>query len=240
MPSRRRRRSRWTSWRGISLSASTSLRSVHSRSQMRLLQLGNELRGCSLRWPCRHSWFSSHACAGRLQRQPAPCRSRDLARSCPLRRFADRLLTADTCRSHARRCPQTGSLPKPGRGRPCSTVYGVGGRRPPQMEEQPVALAIYIRSPKSWVIRRGIGRLGAACAGTGELKQRLLELAALDGVFGIRYPSSRHILDAVVVTLPARARPGSPASDHGQGLRVGQTLAQTPQPMQSSGEMARV
>ena len=33
-------------------------------------------------------------------------------------------------------------------------IDGVGGRgeEPPQMEEQPVALAIYIRSPKSWVI----------------------------------------------------------------------------------------
>ena len=50
------------------------------------------------------------------------------------------------------------------------------------MEEHPVALEIYILSPNSWVTRRSIGGLGTACAGAGELKQGLLELAALNGV----------------------------------------------------------
>ena len=34
------------------------------------------------------------------------------------------------------------------------TVYGVAGAEPPQMDEQPVALEMYILSPKSCVIRR--------------------------------------------------------------------------------------
>ena len=34
------------------------------------------------------------------------------------------------------------------------TVYGLVAAGPPQMEEHPVALEMYIRSPNSWVIRR--------------------------------------------------------------------------------------
>ena len=30
-------------------------------------------------------------------------------------------------------------------------MYGVEGALPPQIDEQPVAFAMYIRSPKSWV-----------------------------------------------------------------------------------------
>jgi hypothetical protein len=40
------------------------------------------------------------------------------------------------------------------------------------MEEQPVALAITVRSPKSWVSQLEVGRLAAAGAGAGELEQR--------------------------------------------------------------------
>ena len=49
------------------------------------------------------------------------------------------------------------------------------------MEEHPVALAIYILSPKSWVIELCVRGLAAARAGAGELEKGLLELAALDG-----------------------------------------------------------
>ena len=41
-----------------------------------------------------------------------------------------------------------------GRGRSSLVVYGEVAAGPPQMEEQPVALEIYILSPKSWVTRR--------------------------------------------------------------------------------------
>ena len=61
-------------------------------------------------------------------------------------------------------------------------MYGLVAAGPPQMEEQPVALEMYMWSPNSWVIEAGIARLGAAGAGAGELEQRLLELAAADSV----------------------------------------------------------
>ena len=39
----------------------------------------------------------------------------------------------------------------PGHGPSCSPCKEWHGAEPPQMEEQPVALAIYILSPNSWV-----------------------------------------------------------------------------------------
>ena len=58
---------------------------------------------------------------------------------------------------------------------------------PPQIEEQPVALAIYILIAEQLGNQLGIGRLAAARAGAGELEQRLAELAALDrGGFELR------------------------------------------------------
>ena len=47
--------------------------------------------------------------------------------------------------SSKRLLPQAG--PKPS----LLVVYGVVGEEAPQMEEQPVALAMSMRSPKSWV-----------------------------------------------------------------------------------------
>ena len=52
------------------------------------------------------------------------------------------------------RCPRTGRFAQAGPW-PCAlTVYGEVAAGPPQMEEQPVALEMYILSPNSWVIRR--------------------------------------------------------------------------------------
>ena len=70
--------------------------------------------------------------------------------------------------------PQVG--PKPS----ALVQYGIEGALPPQIELQPVALPMTMRSPNSWVISFDVGSFPAAGAGPGELQQGLVELAALD------------------------------------------------------------
>ena len=70
----------------------------------------------------------------------------------------------------------------PVRDRFLSVVYGEVAAGPPQMEEQPVALEIYILIAEQLGDQTCVRGFGAACAGAGELEQRLLELAGDYGV----------------------------------------------------------
>ena len=59
------------------------------------------------------------------------------------------------------------------RGRSALTVYGEVAAGPPQMDEQPVALEMYMLIAAKLSDQTCIRSLSTACAGTGELKQRL-------------------------------------------------------------------
>ena len=58
-------------------------------------------------------------------------------------------------------------------------VYGMLGAEPPQMEEQPEALAIIMRSPKSWVTSLAYGVSPQPAQAPENFKKRLFKLAAL-------------------------------------------------------------
>ncbi len=62
-----------------------------------------------------------------------------------------------TYRNQTQRCPRTESWTRPDRCPCLFTVYGVDGEELPQIEEHPVALAMYILSPKSCVISFAYG-----------------------------------------------------------------------------------
>ena len=118
------------------------------------------------------------------------------------------------------------------------TVYGEVAAGPPQMEEQPVALEMIHAVAEELGDQTRVAGLGAAGAGAGELKQRLLELAALDRVgsdgLGLLGDLGDAVVEDVLLGQLALGR------DHGERCPVGQALTQTAQPMQSSGETARV
>ena len=102
-------------------------------------------------------------------------------------RPARRVRTASWPSSMPRPCSALSSNSELDHAGPCPsafTVYGDVAAGPPQMDEQPVAFAMYMRSPNSWVTSLRVGGLGAAGAGARELQQRLLELAALDAGVG--------------------------------------------------------
>ena len=90
----------------------------------------------------------------------------------------------DRYRSRIRRHLQRGCCPRRDRSRPCWWCRARWGQKPPQMEEQPVALAISMLFAEQLGEQLDVGGFAAAGAGAGELKQGLLELGTLDGVAG--------------------------------------------------------